>query len=44
MRFNSLNIMVKIVDWIKNHIPKWVDLSHPEPWNSKKTNKEKEDT
>jgi len=35
--------MVKIVSWIKNHIPKWADLSHPEPWNSKKSNQETED-
>ena len=28
MKFNSLNIMVKIVSWIK----RWLDLSHPEPW------------
>ena len=28
MKFNSLNIMVKIASWIKQ----WLDLSHPEPW------------
>ena len=28
MKFNSLNVMVKIASWIKQ----WLDLSHPEPW------------
>ena len=28
MKFNSLNVMVKIASWIK----RWLDLSHPEPW------------
>ena len=28
MKFNSLNIMVKVASWIK----KWLDLSHPTPW------------
>ena len=28
MRFNSLNMMVKVATWIK----RWLDLSHPEPW------------
>ena len=28
MKFNSLNVIVKIASWIK----RWLDLSHPEPW------------
>ncbi len=28
MRFNSLNMMVKVATRIK----RWLDLSHPEPW------------
>jgi hypothetical protein len=24
--------MKKIFKWIKEHIPKWLDLSHSKPW------------
>jgi len=24
--------MKKIIAWIKDHLPKWLDLSHDEPW------------
>jgi len=24
--------MKKIWHWIKEHLPRWMDLSHPEPW------------
>tara|TARA_B100001250_G_scaffold293592_1_gene255242 strand:- start:581 stop:688 length:108 start_codon:yes stop_codon:yes gene_type:complete len=32
--------MKKIWHWIKEHLPRWMDLSHSEPWESptKKSN------
>ena len=24
--------MKKVLLWIKNHLPRWLDLSHDEPW------------
>jgi hypothetical protein len=37
--------MKKVLLWIKNHLPKWLDLSHDEPWDadSKKNRKNQED-
>tara|TARA_R100001594_G_scaffold25836_1_gene50347 strand:- start:2159 stop:2293 length:135 start_codon:yes stop_codon:yes gene_type:complete len=25
--------MKKIFNWIKTHIPRWLDLSHDQPWD-----------
>ena len=25
--------MKKILHWIKNHLPRWADLSHDKPWD-----------
>ncbi len=25
--------MKKIFNWIKTHIPRWIDLSYDQPWN-----------
>ena len=34
--------MKKILKWIKEHLPRWLDLSHSEPWkNPKKNNQSK---
>ena len=30
--------MNKILKWIKEHLPRWLDLSHSEPWESPKKN------
>ena len=24
--------MKRIIAWIKDHLPKWLDLSHDKPW------------
>jgi len=28
--------MKKILQWIKEHLPRWLDLSHDEPWDKPK--------
>ena len=28
--------MKKILQWIKEHLPRWLDLSHSEPWENPK--------
>jgi hypothetical protein len=30
--------MRKISKWIKEHLPKWLDLSHHKPWEKKPPN------
>jgi len=30
------------MSWIKDHLPRWVDLSHDQPWNSKESTEENE--
>jgi len=25
--------MKKVFKWIKEHLPKWIDLSHDKPWS-----------
>ena len=33
--------MKKVLLWIKNHLPKWLDLSHDEPWDPDSNKKNK---
>ena len=28
--------MNKILKWIKEHLPRWLDLSHNQPWENPK--------
>ena len=30
--------MKKVLLWIKNHLPRWLDLSHDEPWDADTSN------
>jgi len=32
--------MKKILHWIKEHLPRWLDLSHDKPWNTSKEDDE----
>ena len=27
--------MKKIWEWVKEHVPRWVDISNPKPWEKK---------
>ena len=32
--------MKKILHWIKEHLPRWFDLSHDEPWDIREKDNE----